>query len=101
MAKTRDVYEQLLNVTEGYTADGEPHGAPVALENGNIAVGQIGLMLVALFRDLDQHIPEEMEKDIVRTAIIVVFLRWLKLTRITTRDRLRQMMKRVCLPMTH
>lgn len=102
MSKHRpDPYEQLLNVMEGYTADGEPRGAPVALEGGNNAVGQIGLMLAALFRDFNQHIPDEMERDQVRTAIILVFLRWLKLTRITSHFRLRQMLKRVCLPSTH
>ncbi len=96
-----DVYDQLLNVMEGYTADGDPRGAPVTLPNGNMVVGTIGVMLVALFRDLEQTIPNEMQSDRVRTAIILMFVRWLKLTRITTPRRLSQMMKRVCLPTPH
>jgi hypothetical protein len=97
----KDTYAQLLNVMEGYTADGDLRGAPISLPNGNMGVGVIGIMLVALFRDLEQHIPQEMALDRVRTAIIQAFVRWLKLTRITTPRRLSQMMKRVCLPTTH
>lgn len=99
--KQPDVYAQLLNVMEGYTADGEVRGAPVVLPGGNLAVGTIGLLLVPLFRDLEQHMPEDMALDRVRTAIILVFLRWLKLTGITSQRRLRLMMKRVRPPKRH
>ena len=99
--KKPDVYAQLLNVMEGYTADGDPRGAPIFLPNGNMTIGTVGLLLVALFRDLEQHIPEDMALDRVRTAVILVFVRWLKLTGITSQRRLRLMMKRVCLPTTH
>lgn len=98
MPKKIDVYEQLLNVMEGYTADGDARGAPVTLPGGNRSVGQIGLLLIALFRDLEHHTPEDMALDRVRTAIILIFVRWLKLTRITTDLRLRQMVRRIVTP---
>jgi hypothetical protein len=97
VAKKKDVYEQLMNVIEGFTADGDPHGPPIAIPGGNRAVGEIGLMLNALYRDLELHIPGDMALDRVRTAVILVFLRWLALTRITTHLRLNQMVRRVAL----
>lgn len=99
--KKPDVYAQLLNVMEGYTADGDPRGAPISLPNGNMTVGTVGVILVALFRDLEQHMPEDMALDRVRTAVILIFIRWLKLTGIASQRRLQLMMKRVCLPTTH
>ncbi|CEJ87907.1 hypothetical protein HYPGJ_31458 [Hyphomicrobium sp. GJ21] len=99
--KKPDVYAQLLNVMEGYTADGESRGKPIVLAVNNINVSAMGIILVALFSDLEQHMPEEMALDRVRTAVILVFIRWLKLTGITSQRRLRLMMKRVCLPTAH
>lgn len=95
-----DVYDQLLNVMEGYTADGDPRGPPIVLPGGNINIGTMGLMLVPLFRNLEQHMPEDMALDRVRTAIILVFVRCLKLTGMTTQRRLRWLMTRVCFPTT-
>jgi len=99
--KKPDVYAQLLNVMEGYTADGNPRGTPISLPNCNMTIGTVGVILVALFRDLEQHMPEDMALDRVRTAVILIFIRWLKLTGITSQRRLRLMAKRVCLPTTH
>lgn len=97
----RDTYDQLLSVMAGCTADGEPRGAPITVPGGNRAVAQVGLMLTALFRDLTPHMPEEMRQDRVRTALILVFIRWLRLTRITTFPRLQQMVRRVSFRTTH
>lgn len=97
----RDAYDQLLNVMEGYTADGKPRGAPVAVAGGNRSVAEIGLMVAVLFRDLSRHIPGDMQQDRVRTAIILVFVRWLKLTGVTTHLRLRLMRRRVVTPPAH
>lgn len=101
MPKKTDVYDQLLNVMEGYTADGDARGSPVTMPGGNRAVAQVGLMLIALFRDLEQHMPEDMALDRVRTAVILVFVRWLKLTRVTSDLRLKRMVKRVAVPAKH
>ncbi|WP_414462382.1 hypothetical protein [Hyphomicrobium sp. DY-1] len=99
--KRLDPYEQLLNVMEGYTADGQPRGGPIAIPGGNRAIGSVGLLLVALFRDLEQHMPDDMKLDRVRTAIILVFIRWLKLTGVTSELPLKRMIRRVATPPTH
>jgi hypothetical protein len=96
-----DVYDQLLNVMEGYTADGEARGSPLTLSGGNATVGIIGLLLARLFRDLEQHMPDAMKGDGVRTALILILLRWLKLTRMTTQARLTWLVRRVSPPEPH
>ncbi|WP_414463374.1 hypothetical protein [Hyphomicrobium sp. DY-1] len=95
MTRKTDVYDQLLNVMQGYTADGDVRGAPIAMPGGNLAIGQLGLILNALFRDLEQHIPEQMQSDAVRTALILVLVRWLKLLGLLTATRLGRIARRV------
>lgn len=90
-----DVYEQYLNVMEGYTADGDQLGGPKQPLGGQRNAPNIGLLILVLFRDLEQHMPDEMASDRVRTAVILVFVRWMRLTNTVTTKRITDLMRRV------
>lgn len=83
-----DIYDQLQNVLDGNTADGNPRsGGPIGFA-GKRKVVVAALVALALFRDLRDHLPEDFERDTIRTATILTLVRWLKVTGLTTRRKL-------------
>jgi hypothetical protein len=90
-----DISDQLQNVLDGYTADGHPRpGGPIAFAGKTEAV-MAGLVVLVLFRDLRDHIPEDLERDAIRTAAILTLVRWLNVTRLTTSRKLLRLLYRV------
>lgn len=100
MSTNTDIYAQLLNVTMGYTADGRPRGAPLKIPSSDLVLGQLTLILTALFRDIENQAPGVMSDDRLRTALILVLMRWLKLINVFTGVRLSRIARRVG-PTTH
>ena len=81
-----DIHCQLAHVLAGRSADGHP-GRGVKLSAGSAREqAMVGLLLVALFRDLRALMPELLKQDRVRTALILVFVRWVRLSAMSPRQ---------------
>lgn len=86
---TPDIHSQLAHVLAGRTADGHPgRGVKVSLGPAR-EQAMVGLLLVALFRDLRALIPELLKQDRVRTALILVFVRLVRLSAMSPRQMTR------------
>lgn len=84
-----DVHGQLQNVHSGRTADGCTRNGSVITMDDARQQAIAGLLLVVLFRDIAGFAPALMTDDRLRTALILVLLRWLRTLSSTGCDALR------------
>lgn len=87
-----DCYGQLLNVLNGYSADGRSHPAPLPHYPGGDNARLTAAVIQSLFGTLRQAVAAELEKDQLRTALIHVVLSWLTATGCNTPDRLARLL---------
>lgn len=92
-----NVYRQLLNVMEGYTADGLPFRRPIPFPDCNETIRHVTPLIEALAVDLQMTFAR-CEDDLDRTLVIQALVRWLKLSGVTTVPRLRWLAERVTVP---